>query len=110
MAGRFENEDHEAEYRAERRSYLAGLGSAVALTVVAFALIATHAFGRAAVLWTVAALAVVQIVCHFRFFLHIDLSKSKRDDLQLILFSTMILVLMIGGTIWVIGSANMHMG
>ncbi len=32
-------------------------------------------------------------------FLHIDLRRSHRDDLQLILFSTLIVCLMVGGTL-----------
>ena len=48
----------------------------------------------------------MQVIAHFRFFLHIDLSRSSRDDLQLILFSTMIVILMVGGTIWI--TINQH--
>ena len=48
------------------------------------------------------ALALVQMVVHFRFFLHISLAKSARDDLQLILFSTLIMVLMVSGTLVVL--------
>jgi cytochrome o ubiquinol oxidase operon protein cyoD len=45
------------------------------------------------------ALGLLQIIGHFRFFLHIDLRKSARDDLQLILFSSLITLLMVGGTL-----------
>jgi len=36
---------------------------------------------------------------HFRFFLHISLKKSSRHDLQLILFSILIIALMVSGTV-----------
>ena len=99
----------EREYRRELRSYVVGLASAATLTFVAFILVAEHAFAVITTLWCVAALALTQVVCHFRFFLHIDLSKSKRDDLQLILFSSLIIILMVGGTIWIIGNQKMRM-
>ncbi|RYY09384.1 MAG: cytochrome-c oxidase, partial [Alphaproteobacteria bacterium] len=35
----------------------------------------------------------------FRCFLHINLKRSSRHDLQLILFSTLIIALMVSGTL-----------
>ncbi len=99
----------EREYRRELRSYGLGLASASLLTVLAFALVAMHLLPVITTLWCVAALALVQVICHFRFFLHIDLSKSKRDDLQLILFSSLIVIVMVGGTIWIISNQKMRM-
>ena len=54
--------------------------------------------------------ALVQIVVHMRFFLHVDLSRQKREDLQLILFTVLLLALMGGGTIWILTdlAARMH--
>ncbi len=54
-------------------------------------------------------LALVQAVVHFRCFLHIDLSARPRDDLQLILFSTLIIALMVGGTLVVLFNLRMRM-
>lgn len=96
----------QAEYRKELRSYLTGLGLAVLLTAIAFGCVIWNGWPRNVLLWVIGAAAVVQIIVHFRYFLHIDLSKSKRDDLQLILFSFLILVLMVGGTIWIL--LNLH--
>jgi cytochrome o ubiquinol oxidase subunit IV len=41
----------------------------------------------------------VQVVVHFRFFLDASLAASSRSDLQLVLFSTLIVGLMASGTI-----------
>ena len=49
------------------------------------------------------ALSLVQMIVHFRFFLHIGFHQ-KREDLQLILFSTLLLFLMVAGTIWIMAS------
>jgi cytochrome o ubiquinol oxidase subunit IV len=95
-----------AERSRELRSYLIGFGLAVVLTAIAFGAVLVGDSSRITVLWIVAVTAVVQVVVHFRFFLHIDLSKSNRDDLQLILFSFLILTLMVAGTIWIL--ANLH--
>lgn len=83
------------------RSYATGLVLALSLTAAAFALVAFPGAGRGVALWGIGALALVQIVVHFRCFLHIDLSEQKREDLQLILFSTLLLIMMGGGTLWI---------
>lgn len=54
----------------------------------------------------IAVFALAQIVVHVRFFLHIDLSGQKREDLQLILFTVLLLAIMSGGTIWIM--ANLY--
>jgi cytochrome o ubiquinol oxidase operon protein cyoD len=82
---------------------------AVILTGIAFMSVAWSGLPRTAILWIVALSAIIQMAVHLRFFLHIDLSKSKRDDLELILFSVLIVALMVGGTIWIMGNLHMRM-
>lgn len=101
--------DHRTEYRSELRTYIAGFVLAVLLTVPPFAFVAWHGASRATLLWLIAGAAVVQIAAHLRFFLHVNLSKSKRDDLHLILFSILIVVMMAGGTIWILGNLRYRM-
>jgi cytochrome o ubiquinol oxidase operon protein cyoD len=98
-----------AEYRRELRSYIVGFTAAAVLTVAAFISVAWGGLSRPSILWIVGISAIVQIVVHFRFFLHIDLSKSKRDDLELILFSALIVILMAGGTLWILANQQMRM-
>jgi cytochrome o ubiquinol oxidase operon protein cyoD len=85
--------------RDEIRSYVIGYGLALALTGAAFAMVHWPDFVPTTTLIIVLGLALVQMVIHFRFFLHISLRKSARDDLQLILFSTLIVILMVSGTL-----------
>ena len=95
-----------AAYRSDLRTYLVGLTLAVLLSTIPFALVAGTGLGRTALLWVIGVCALPQVLVHFRCFLHIDLSRQKRDDLQLILFSTMIVLLMVSGTIWIMWSAH----
>lgn len=92
----------------ELQAYLWGVGLALVLTLAAFGLVY---FGHApptTVYLVVGWLAFIQMMVHFRFFLHIGL-RQKREDLQLILFSAMLLVIMIGGTVWVMSSLATRM-
>ena len=91
-------------YASELQLYLVGIGLALALSAIPFGLVAFTTIPRLTLLIVIAACAIVQAVVHFRFFLHIDLSRQRREDLQLILFSTLIVVLMVSGTIWIISN------
>ena len=89
---------------AELRSYLIGYALALLLTVPPFVLVWTKALTPWTVGWIIAVAAVVQMAVHFRFFLHIRLKGQAREDLHLILFSTLLLIMMGGGTIWIMAS------
>lgn len=97
------------EEKRERQSYRTGLAASILLTAVPFALVAIGAAGRDATLAVIALFALIQVVVQVRWFLHIDLSRQKREDLQLILFSTLLLILMAGGTVWVLADLGRRM-
>ncbi len=94
---------------AERRSYLKGFAAALLLTALPFALVAWDLAARRTILVIVGAAALLQIAAHFRWFLHIRLRGQSREDLQLILFTTLILALMAGGTIWILANLATRM-
>ncbi len=96
------------EERQDFHSYVWGVGLALLLTVVPFGLVHWEAFPRTPLLIVIGAFALMQILVHFRFFLHIGF-RQKRDDLQLILFSTLLLTIMVAGTIWIMASLAMRM-
>jgi cytochrome o ubiquinol oxidase subunit IV len=96
------------EERRDFRSYVWGLGLALLLTLVPFALVHWAGMARFALLIVIAVFALVQAVVHFRFFLHIGF-RQKREDLQLVLFSAMLLIIMVTGTIWIMASLATRM-
>ena len=94
------------EQKQERASYLWGLGLSLLLTLVAFALVKYNLSSKPLCYWLLGGLGLLQLIIQFRFFLHINLSKRKREDLDLILFSTLLLLMMVGGTLWIL--INLH--
>lgn len=98
-----------SDARRERGSYVWGLGLAVVLTGAAFGLATFKILTGAALFAAIGLLAVVQLVVQFRFFLHIDLSRQKREDLQLILFTGLLVLLMVGGSLWIMASLDARM-
>ena len=95
--------------RQERRLYVIGFALAATLTAVPFAVVASGTVPRDVSGWVIALCAVLQAMVHFRYFLHIDLSRQKREDLQLVLFSVLLLAIMAGGTIWVLANLSARM-
>lgn len=95
--------------RGERRSYEIGYVLALVLTCAAFAVVVWGSFGSTQTLGIVFALGLVQVVVQFRFFLHVSLKRSSRHDLQLIAFSTLIIALMVSGTLVVIANLRGRM-
>lgn len=91
--------ERDGEKAREIRGYVIGYVAALVLTAAAFAVVHWQGLGGAATLAVVFVLGLAQMAVHLRFFLHIGFDKSSRDDLQLILFSTVIILLMVGGTL-----------
>ncbi|MGH8326119.1 MAG: cytochrome o ubiquinol oxidase subunit IV [Steroidobacteraceae bacterium] len=86
--------------RRELAAYISGAVLALVLTMVPFAAVHRHVLPPPSMYYLIGAFALVQMVVHFRFFLHITF-RQRREDLQLILFSTVLLIIIVGGTIWI---------
>ncbi|MCX2522768.1 cytochrome o ubiquinol oxidase subunit IV [Larsenimonas rhizosphaerae] len=95
-------EDRAQAQRREFRSYVIGGVLALILTLIPFALVAFTHLPPIATWIVIGECAIIQVVVHFRFFLHITLARNTREDLQLILFTFLILLIMVGGTLWIL--------
>ncbi|MEM7191789.1 MAG: cytochrome o ubiquinol oxidase subunit IV [Pseudomonadota bacterium] len=83
------------------KPYLIGLALAVLLTATAFGLVATGAFARETTLIMIAVLAVIQILVHLTFFLHIDFKTTPRENLVALAFALTLIFIMVGGSLWI---------
>ena len=92
--------------RAETLTYVIGYGLALSLTSAAFGLAWLPLMSGRSAFHVVLGLGLAQMLVHFRCFLHVDLRRNSRADLQLLLFSALIIALMVGGTLTVL--FNLH--
>lgn len=83
------------------RSYLIGIALALALTAIPFALVAMGTLPRFNTLVIIAIAAVMQILVHLRFFLHIGLKSTPRDNLIALAFAAVLIFIMVGGSLWI---------
>jgi len=92
--------------RAETLTYVIGYGLALLLTAAAFGLVWLQLLSGRSAFYVALGLGLAQVLVHFRCFLHIDLRRNSLPDLQLLLFSAVIVALMVGGTLVVL--FNLH--
>jgi cytochrome o ubiquinol oxidase subunit IV len=91
-------------------SYAVGFALSVVLTVFAFALVMKGAaLPRGVILWGIMGAAVLQILVHLYFFLHLNRSSEARWNLLALIFTVFIMVLFVGGTLWIMYDLNMRM-
>jgi len=95
--------------RRETLTYVAGYALALLLTLAAFGLVYLRVLDGQEAFYTLLGLGLVQMLVHFRCFLHIDLQRSARADLMLLLFSSLIVALMVGGTLVVLSNLQQRM-
>jgi cytochrome o ubiquinol oxidase subunit IV len=91
------------------RSYLVGFVLAVVLTAIPFYLVATHALPPSRIMNVIAVAAVLQILVHLRFFLHLNFTTTPRENLLAIAFTAVLLFLMVGGSLWIMVDLHSRM-
>ena len=90
-------------------SYLIGFVLAVILTVIPFYLVYTHALPPSRIMWIIAGAAVLQILVHLHFFLHINFTTTPKENLLALAFTAVLLFLMVGGSFWVMLDLHQRM-
>ena len=98
------------DYHRELASYVIGLVLAVTLSLIPISLVLFPTWPRGTTLGVIFGLGLLQILVHLRCFLHISLGRSHRHDLYLLLFTSLILVLMVVGSLIVLGDLHHRMG
>ena len=83
------------------KPYLIGLALAVLLTAIPFGLVAAGSLPRQTTLIVIAVLAVIQILVHLTFFLHIDFKTTPRENLVALALAVVLICIMVGGSLWI---------
>ena len=92
-----------------QRPYITGFIFALVLTGIPFGLVAMELLPRMTMLVVIAVLAVVQVVVHLRYFLHIDLKATPRENILVLAFAAVLIFIMVGGSLWIMLDLNARM-
>jgi cytochrome o ubiquinol oxidase subunit IV len=95
--------------RRSLRTCVTGFVLSIVLTVIAFALVMSGAVFREAALFGIGSAGILQILVQLHYFLHLDVSSAQRWNVLALLFTFMIMILFVGGTLWVMVTLNSRM-
>jgi cytochrome o ubiquinol oxidase operon protein cyoD len=95
--------------RGSLKSYLTGFVLALILTAIPFALVMRGTWSPAATLAGIFLAGIVQILVHLHYFLHLDTSSAARWNVLAMLFTLLIMILFVGGTLWIMYTLNYRM-
>jgi cytochrome o ubiquinol oxidase operon protein cyoD len=88
------------------KSYVIGFVLSVILTAIPFALVMHPVMTKAATLWTILGFAVVQVLVHLHYFLHLDRSSTQRNNVFAFAFTGLVILLLVGLSLWIMFSIH----
>lgn len=90
-------------------TYLIGFVLAVVLTAIPFWLAATHALPPQRLLLVIGIAAVLQVLVHLRFFLHLNFTTTPKENLLALVFTALLIFIMVGGSFWIMFDLHQRM-
>jgi cytochrome o ubiquinol oxidase operon protein cyoD len=100
---------HGAAGHGTRRTYLIGFALSVLLTAIPFWLVMAGAASAQVIAAAITTLAVVQIVVHMHYFLHMNAHAEGGWNLLALLFTLILVVITLAGSLWVMYHLNTNM-
>ena len=100
---------HEAHNHGSFKSYMIGFVLSVILTAIPFALVMTGVLPKQATALLVMGFAVVQIVVHMVYFLHMNSKSEGGWTMLALIFTVLLVVITLAGSIWVMYHLNHNM-
>jgi len=92
------------------RGYVIGFVLSVILTAIPFWLVMNHVIPSSdATAFVILAFAVVQIFVHMIFFLHLNAKSEGGWNMLALIFTLVLLVIMLAGSMWVMHHLNVNM-
>ena len=95
--------------RGSLKSYLTGFILSLILTAIPFALVMKGAWSVSATLAVILIAGVAQILAHLHYFLHLDTSSAERWNVLALIFTILIMILFVGGSLWIMYDLNYRM-
>ncbi len=109
VEGHAEAVHEEGQAHGSMRSYLTGFLLSVVLTAIPFWLVMTGTLSTQLTAVIVVGMAVVQIVVHMVFFLHMDPRSEEGWNIMALGFTLIVVVIVLSGSLWVMYHLNSNM-
>ena len=89
--------------------YITGLVLAILLTAVPFTAVGFHLLSSGTALGLIAVCAIIQVVVHLYYFLHIDFRSTPAANMFFLIFAAILIFLMVGGSLWIMSDLHHRM-
>ncbi|BAQ82908.1 cytochrome o ubiquinol oxidase subunit IV [Pseudomonas sp. St29] len=97
---------HDEAGHGSVKSYAIGFMLSVILTLIPFGLVMYPSLPKDVTLWIVLAFAVIQVIVHLVYFLHLDRSAAQRNNVIAFIFAALVIVLLVGLSLWIMFSIH----
>jgi cytochrome o ubiquinol oxidase operon protein cyoD len=102
--------DDDGAPHSTMKGYVIGFVLSVILTAIPFWLVMNNVIASSSLAaFTILAFAVVQIVVHMIFFLHLNAKSEGGWNMLALIFTLVLLVIMLAGSMWVMHHLNANM-
>jgi cytochrome o ubiquinol oxidase operon protein cyoD len=95
--------------RKSLRTYLIGFILCLVVTCVAFAIVGKDSLSKEFLYVTVSALAIIQLIIQVLCFLRLNASEGARWNLIAFLFTILIIIVIVAGSLWIMWNLNYNM-
>ena len=95
--------------RGTLASYVTGYIFSIYLTFAAYLMVYNHLFSNIVLTTVIVILALVQFIIQVVFFLHLGRETKPRWKLAVMLFMIMVVVILVGGSLWIMSNLNVRM-
>lgn len=108
------HDEHHADhddvgYHATVKGYVTGFALSVVLTAIPFWLVMAKVLPSQATALVIAAFAAVQMLVHMVYFLHLNAKVEGGWSLLALVFTAVLVVIMLAGSVWVMYHMNTNM-
>ena len=91
------------------KSYIIGFVLSVILTVIPFWMVMNPTQPKETIIVSILVLAVVQVLVHLYYFLHLNTSSEQRWNLTAFAYTALLIFILVGASIWIMVHMNANM-
>ncbi|GEK73504.1 MULTISPECIES: cytochrome o ubiquinol oxidase subunit IV [Halomonas] len=106
MSGQASHAEHS---HGSVKSYVIGLILSIVLTIIPFGVVMTGSLSTSATLLIIVATAVAQVLVQLILFMHMSTKTDEGWNFTSFVFTVAILVLVIGGSLWIMYNLHLNM-
>ena len=91
------------------KSYIVGFIISLVLTIIPFLIVANHWLSNNASYMTIGLFALAQLFIQLVFFLHLSFKSSAKWNLNVFLFTLVVVLILVLGTLWIMVNLDYFM-